>query len=139
MGQPDKECSNCKDYRHKGSRQKNYKKFGREEFGLAHSVDHILPDGLIGKFVRDQYDHDDGRKYQNIPDTGKESHILPHIGKIIYSNMGERDWQSPVHAIDHIIDHEFSEQYTGSKKNEIQAEQDPEYFIGPDLLEFYFE
>jgi hypothetical protein len=57
----------------------------------AHSIHNILPNRLVGEFVRDQNNDDDGRQDQDVTYTGKKGNILPHIWKEIEGKMGEGD------------------------------------------------
>jgi hypothetical protein len=62
------------------------------------------------KFIGDQYNDNNGREYQHVPDGGKERHILPHPGEKV--DLYTWKWNRGVfvdindHAVDHVLCHQ---------------------------------
>jgi hypothetical protein len=134
MRSPDEKSNNGQDDRDEHGHDKDNLEFGGKELNFTHSVNDILPDGLIGKFVGDQDHDDDSREDQYKPDTGKEGQILPYIREIVNGNVWNGNRHVMVHVVNNVVDHELSHQDTTGKKYKVKSEKDPENPVCEDLF-----
>jgi hypothetical protein len=100
----------------------------------AHSIHNILPYRLVGEFVRDQNNDDDGRQDQDVTYTGKKSDILPHFRKEIEGKMWEGDRTMLVDIIYPTVQGDPRHQDSQDEEKKIQPHEDPEDLISHDLF-----